>query len=63
MGGRREFRISRARSLLRAALGFLAALLLTTLLAAEDRPRLVVYLHTAIRARALESALQHELPA
>ena len=39
------------------------ALLLSGSLAAEERPRLIVYLHTPIRARALEGALEHELPA
>jgi hypothetical protein len=37
--------------------------LLPSALMAEERPRLVVYLHTTIRARALEGALQRELPA
>jgi hypothetical protein len=41
----------------------LSALFPASELCAEDRPRLVVYLHTTIRARALENALQHELPA
>jgi hypothetical protein len=36
--------------------------LLSQGLRAQDRPRLVVYLHMNIRARALEGALQHELP-
>jgi hypothetical protein len=30
--------------------------------ASDDRPRLIVYLHTSIRARALESALEAEMP-
>jgi len=79
MGVRRENRVRRAAFrqwagfvLASAALSLaalsLAALLLATLLlaapiAAEDRPRLVVYLHTTIRARALENILQNELPA
>ncbi len=61
MGGRR--RISRSWFLVWAGLGVLIALFSARELPAEDRPRLVVYLHTTIRARALESALQHELPA
>jgi hypothetical protein len=63
MGARRDLRISRSRFLVWAGLGVLIALLSARELLAEDRPRLVVYLHTTIRARALESALQHELPA
>jgi hypothetical protein len=46
-----------------ASLVFVIAGLLSSELEAEDRPRLVVYLHTTIRARALESTLQRELPA
>jgi hypothetical protein len=61
MGGR--LRISRSWFLVWAGLGVLIALFSARELPAEDRPRLVVYLHTTIRARALESALQHELPA
>jgi hypothetical protein len=63
MGVRRDLRIGRARLLAWAGLGILVALFSARQLIAEDRPRLVVYLHTTIRARALESALQHELPA
>jgi hypothetical protein len=63
MGGRRALRISRSWFLVWAGLGVLIALFSARELPAEDRPRLVVYLHTTIRARALESALQHELPA
>lgn len=44
------------------ALLVLSLLVVAAPLAADDPPRLVVYLHTPIRARALESALQHELP-
>jgi hypothetical protein len=63
MGVRRDFRISRSWFLLCAGVGVLIALVSTRALSAEERPRLVVYLHTSIRARALESALQNELPA
>lgn len=60
---RRASRVSRSWLLLWSGLGTLVALLLPSHLQADDRPRLCVYLHTAIRARALQSALQHELPA
>jgi hypothetical protein len=63
MGVRRDLRISRSWFLVWAWLGMLSALFSARELGAEDRPRLVVYLHTTIRARALENALQHELPA
>jgi hypothetical protein len=63
MGVRRDLRISRSWFLVWAWLGMLGALFSGRELGAEDRPRLVVYLHTTIRARALENALQHELPA
>lgn len=63
MGGRRDHRISRSWFLVWAGVAVLIALFSARELPADDRPRLVVYLHTTIRARALESALQHELPA
>lgn len=59
----RRLRISRSWFLVWAGLSVLIALFAAREVPAEDRPRLVVYLHTTIRARALESALQHELPA
>lgn len=63
MGVRRDLRIGRSWFLVWAALALLIPLFSAREVPAEDRPRLVVYLHTAIRARALESALQQELPA
>lgn len=46
-----------------ASAGLLLLLVITSTLLADDRPRLIVYLHTSIRSRALESALEQELPA
>jgi hypothetical protein len=65
---RRETRPALLRLSARAAallivLHVIASTLLASTLFAGDRPRLVVYLHTSIRSRALESALQLELPA
>jgi hypothetical protein len=39
------------------------ALLVSVPVSSQLRPRLVVYLHTNIRARALEAALQNQMPA
>lgn len=62
---RREIRLARLRlaAWAGAALALALALLISSTLLAGDRPRLLVYLHTSIRSRALESALQQELPA
>jgi hypothetical protein len=60
---RQETRGAVARLLLGAGGALVLALVLASTLFAQDRPRLVVYLHTSIRSRALETALQEELRA